>query len=153
MLAGGYISSWQEHRTENDVSPVDFDASIAKFATASGVDTANPFVFIVEGEFRDLRLHVINGACPVHARIHKVELPKDKSPAELDFKSIRGKLVGVYARDAVGKLTHPATSTHTHVVFTDERTGKKMTGHVERVGLVAGAVVRIPGSANDSTQR
>ncbi len=55
---------------------------------------------------------------------------------------ISGTLVGIHARDAVGKLTQPATDTHRHLVFTDE-TGRKQVGHVETGGIRQGAQLRI----------
>ncbi|MEZ6061883.1 MAG: hypothetical protein R3C19_16180 [Planctomycetaceae bacterium] len=57
---------------------------------------------------------------------------------------------GIYAADSVGKLTHPATSTHTHVIYTDPKTGIRVTGHVEQIGLAKGAVLKIPARDNRS---
>jgi hypothetical protein len=68
-------------------------------------------VFTVEGDFSRVRLHVINGACPMHARLKKITLSKEQRPFEAELERVSGTLVGVYAKDAVGKLTHPATST------------------------------------------
>lgn len=51
---------------------------------------------------------------------------------------------GVYASDAVGELTHPATSTHVHLIFEDDASGKEATGHVEQVGPAKGAVLKLP---------
>jgi alpha-acetolactate decarboxylase len=103
-------------------------------------------VFTVEGDFSHLRLHVINGACPLHARLRKIELPEENQPVEVEKEQVRGTLVGVFAKDAVGNITHPATSTHMHLVFQDEQSGKTVTGHVERIGLLKGAVLRLPKS-------
>jgi hypothetical protein len=103
-----------------------------------------PFLFTVEGEFVDVRLHVINGACPIRARMKKEELSDELKPFEAEMPAIRGTIVGVFAKDAVGKLTHPATSTHCHLVFTDPESGKQVTGHIEQIGIRGGAKVRVP---------
>ncbi|MGB7326055.1 MAG: acetolactate decarboxylase [Rubripirellula sp.] len=144
MLVGAYVPSWTHHTASVNVSPPDFDQFVADSASAAGVNTDKPFVFSVEGEFTDVRLHVIHGACPVHARMQKIDLPKDERPFESDLKQVTGTLVGVYAKDAVGKLTHPATSTHVHLVYKDATTGKLITGHIEKVGLAKGTVLMLP---------
>jgi len=144
LLAGAYVPAWTEHKVESDIPPAGFDDLIRDTAAKSGVDVSKPFVFTLEGEFSDVRVHVINGACPIHARMKKIELSKEQRPFEGEYETIHGRLVGVYARDAVGDLTHPATSTHVHLIFEDSASGEKATGHVEQVGLTQGAVLRLP---------
>lgn len=72
-------------------------------------------ITICDGEFQYVRLHMINGARPVHARIHKQDLPKDRQPVEGAFSRIKGTVVGVYAKDVVGK--RPPASRHTCISF------------------------------------
>jgi alpha-acetolactate decarboxylase len=144
LLVGAYVSSWTDHNVTAPVPPEALDQYIAETAARSGVKTSEPFVFTAEGEFSKLRLHVIHGACPMHARLNKIELPKEQRPYELEVEKVRGTIVGVYAKDAVGNITHPGTSTHVHLVYKDAQSGQTVTGHVERIGLVAGAVLRVP---------
>ncbi len=144
MLVGAYVPRWTERKVSSKVSTDEFDRYVAESAKAAGVDASAPFVFTAEGEFTDLRLHVINGACPMHARLKKIELPIDNKPFELELDKVRGTLVGVYAEDAVGNITHPATATHMHLVFEDAKSKKRITGHVERIGLLEGTVLRLP---------
>ena len=40
----------------------------------------------------------------------------------------------------------PATSTHMHLVFTDAQSQKPVTAHLEQVGLLKDAVLRLPKS-------
>ncbi len=144
LLVGQSIGEWTNVTLTEAVSHVEFDEIIATTAARIGINTAVPFMFVVDGEFTDVRLHVINGACPVHARMKNLTLDKDERPYELEAERLTGTLVGVYASDAVGKLTHPATSTHVHLVYEDRETGQIVTGHLERGGLAAGAAVRLP---------
>lgn len=144
MLVGAYVPAWSEHKVASNVKPEDLDRYLTDVAQKAGLDAAKPFAFTVEGEFSNLRLHVIHGACPIHARLHKITLPKQQQPFELEVDKVRGTLVGVFAKDAVGNITHPDTSTHTHLVFKDAKSGKTFTGHVEQFGLIAGATVRVP---------
>jgi hypothetical protein len=144
LLVGSYVSSWTEQTVAGTIGPDEFDQGIADAAAKAGLDTSKPFVFTAEGEFTDLGFHVINGACPMRARLKKIELPEENRPFEGDLESVRGTLVGVFAKDAVGDLTHPDTSTHTHVLFKDGASGEIVTGHVERIGLSPGSVLRFP---------
>jgi alpha-acetolactate decarboxylase len=144
LLAGAYVPSWTERPVPAKVEPASLDQTIAELAKEAGINVSTPFVFVVEGEFSQLRLHIINGACPMHARLKKIELPKERQPAEVELEKVRGTLVGIFAKDAVGNITHPATSTHLHLVFKDTASGKTITGHVEQIGMLEGAVVRLP---------
>ena len=144
LLVGAYVPDWTEHKVATPVDAKEFDQWVAALAAKAGIPTSKPFVFTVEGELKDLRWHVIHGACPLHARLRKLELPREQQPFEGSADKLRGTLVGVYAEDAVGNLTHPDTSCHLHVIFTDPKSGKRVTGHVEQVGLMPEAVLRLP---------
>ncbi len=149
LLVGQSIEEWTSVALDEAVAPESFDEMIATTAARLGFDGANPFMFVVEGEFTDVRLHVINGACPIHARMKKVTLPPSERPFEMDSERLAGTLVGVYAVDSVGKLTHPATRTHGHIIYEDRATGQRLTGHLERVGLAPGAVLKLPKSGKN----
>jgi hypothetical protein len=144
LLAGAYVDRWQSQTVPKDVAAEAFDDYIAELAAKAGLNLDEPFVFTVEGEFTDVRLHVINGACPVHARMKKIQLPPELRPFEREMAGVRGKVVGVFAKDAVGDLTHPATSTHVHLLYKDPDTGKLVTAHLEQLGMKQGSVVRLP---------
>jgi alpha-acetolactate decarboxylase len=144
LLVGSHVSSWTDQEVAGTIGPNEFDQAIADAAAKAGLDTSKPFVFTADGEFTDLAFHVINGACPMRARLKKIEIPEENRPYEGELDSVRGTLVGVFARDAVGDLTHPDTSTHTHILFEDDASGRMVTGHVERIGLGPGTVLRFP---------
>lgn len=144
LIVGHSIERWTRHTLTDAVAHERFDEAIGAMAGGTGLETADPFAFVIEGAFTDVRLHVINGACPIHSRMHKLEIAEGERPFELDVKTVSGTLVGIYAADAVGRLTHPATKTHTHLIYTDPATGERVTGHVERAGLSKGAALKLP---------
>jgi hypothetical protein len=148
LLVGQSVPRWTDIALQDAVTPEGFDDVIRDSAVGRGLDPVQPFMFLVEGDLIDVRLHVIDGACPVHARMQKLETPPDRHPYELNATRLRGTVVGVYAPDAVGKLTHPDTSTHAHLIFTDPKTGKRVTGHLERAGISGGATVKVPSANN-----
>jgi hypothetical protein len=147
LLAGSSVPRWTSHEFDQGVSESELDGTIAAAAERAGIDTAAPFVFVIEGTLTDVRLHVINGACPVHARMKNLALADDQRPFQLEASNLKGTTVGIYARGSVGELTHPATSTHAHLIYEDARTGQRVTGHLERFGLAAGAVLQLPADA------
>ena len=144
LLVGQSVSKWKEVPFSEDVSARDVDKVIGELAEENGIDTASPFAFIIEGSCSDVRLHVINGACPVHARMKKIATPEETKPYELEARSLEGTIIGIFAKDAVGELTHPETSQHAHLVYSDKKSGARVTGHLERYGIKKGAVLRLP---------
>jgi hypothetical protein len=147
LLAGRSVPEWTTHVVDEAVLGDRLDATIAVAAEGAGLDRTVPFVFVVEGVLTGVRLHVINGACPVRARIRSLALGEDERPFELEAATLEGTVVGVYAEGSVGELTHPATSTHAHLIWEDGRTGQRVTGHLERFGLAPGAVLKLPAVA------
>lgn len=144
LLVGNHISAWTDHMVSKAVPSEEFDAYIEQLASQQGIDTSKPFVFTASGDFIDVRLHVIQGACPVHAKLHGTELSENEKPFEGSYSRLNGTLVGVFAKNAAGELTHPDTSTHTHVVFNEPTSDARVTAHVEQTGLEEGAVIRLP---------
>ncbi|MCA9263399.1 MAG: hypothetical protein KDA60_06100, partial [Planctomycetales bacterium] len=144
MLVGAYVPAWTHHEVTEQVPAEKFDDTVERIASAAGLDVSRPFIFTIEGEFTDVRLHVINGTCPIHARMKKTELSEQSRPFEDELPKVSGKVVGVFAKDAVGNLTHPATSTHIHLLYTDLATGKMITGHLEQIGLQKGVTLSLP---------
>ena len=144
LLVGAYVASWNDHTWDRDASADALDSRIESVAAAAGLNIEQPFLFVIEGEFADVRLHVINGACPIRARMKKTTIPEDKQPFEGEMSKVTGRIVGVFAKDAVGDMTHPATSMHMHLLYRDPATGKMLTGHLEQVAVSRGATLRLP---------
>ena len=144
LLIGQSVKHWTSIPVEEDIPPDDFDRRLRILAAQQGVPDTHPFIFIIEGEFQEVKLHVINGACPIHARSRGVEIEEKHRPYELSSKTIRGRMVGVHALNAAGRLTHPGTSTHRHLVFYGADLNQPITGHIEQSGVLKGAQIKIP---------
>ena len=142
LLVGFHIDQWSKQTIAVDVKPDKLEEYIEGKAKDLGIDTSKPFPFVIEGTLTDLHLHVIRGACPVHSKRNGIELDEDSKPYHGHHESLKGTLVGIYAKDAVGNLTHPGTSTHTHVVYSQQ--DNNFTGHVESVGVASDATLLLP---------
>jgi hypothetical protein len=148
LLLGAQVPAWTDTTLGRAVPAGEVGGVLGAIAAAAGLDPAAPFMFRVTGDFADAHVHVINGACPVHARNRGLEIPADRAPDDRRFAHVAGTLVGVHAEGAAGRLTHPGTSIHAHLVYADEATGAHVTGHVEQVALGAGVVISVPRRAD-----
>jgi len=144
MLVGQSVPAWIEVAFDKDVAPGEMDDAIAKIAAASGVDISLPFMFVIEGECMNVRLHIINGVCPIRARMKKERISDEQDPFEFKTDQVKGTVVGVFASDSVGDLTHPDSSQHSHLVYMDPASGQRVTGHLEQYGIKKGTKLKLP---------
>ena len=139
ILFAADVREWKTVEITSAVAPADFEAFVTKCADDVGIDTTEPFPFIVEGELLAMKVHVLAGECPIRARIQGV--PMKSPPVHREFQKVRGRLVGIHASGGGGVITHHGSVTHVHAVLTGDEV---MTGHCETVGIAAGAVLRLP---------
>lgn len=140
LLTVAYVEDWREVCIERNLAGDELEHFIGENAYQSGIDPADPFPFSIEGELADLQMHVINGECPMRPG---VRLTSEQEPwrHSLD-QPTSARIVGIYAPDSVGNLTHPGTSVHAHVLL--ELDDREVTGHVERIAVAKGAVLKLP---------
>jgi alpha-acetolactate decarboxylase len=139
VLFAAEVPHWQDVEVEENVDPSVFEEFLEQAAARVGLDPGEPFAFVVEGPLTYLRMHVIAGECPMRARMLNKEI--SSPPYEKRVDRVEGRLVGIFATNAAGKLTHQGAKTHTHVLLSE---GDGITGHVESVGIAAGSVLRLP---------
>lgn len=136
FLAIAYVPTWNNVDVLRDVDPDELDRFIRDVAIQEGLDPSRPFPFVVTGEFGALHAHVVNGACPMQGNVSGKH-----APYRLDRARASGTLVGIYAENSAGNLTHHDTSTHLHIITNDE---VPIAAHVEQVGLTTGSILRLP---------
>ena len=144
MLIGAYVNAWKEIEIDRDLTDAQLDTFIESELKELGRDPKMATMFQVIGSFKSVDMHVINGACPVHARIRKLEIPLKNKPFEVTIDDLSGHVVGVFADGAAGKLTHPGTQTHKHLVYQTSTAGPKQTGHIESCSVAKGARLLLP---------
>jgi len=139
VLFAAKVREWRRIPVEMPVDPSELDAFVGREARSAGLDVSRPFPFLVEGGLTHLSLHVVAGECPVRARMLGKAMTSPAYQMHVDHTD--GRLVGFYAANSSGVICHMGASTHVHAVL--DREGG-MTGHVETVGLAAGAVLMLP---------
>lgn len=137
LLFACEVRAWRTFPVERDVAPDELDAFVERCARRAGLDTTRPFPFLVEGRLTDLALHVVAGECPLRARARGAST----RAFELARPQLDGRLLGIYAPDSAGVVCHHGSRTHVHALL--EQPGP-LTGHVERCGLAAGSLLRLP---------
>jgi len=79
----------------------------------------------------------------VHARRNNLVIPQSQQPFDLLADELPGRVVGIFATNAAGRMTHPGSSVHAHLIFEVE-SEKSATGHLEQFGIKAGSTLKIP---------
>ncbi len=102
------------------------DAALAGASTA----TPKPFMFFIDATASSLNAHVIDGTC-LHAD------PNAQGLKIALTEPTQVRIVGLYAENQAGVLTHHGSSVHMHAIFKYD--GKTITAHVDSVTLAAGA--------------
>lgn len=143
LLVGGGVPKWTSVTIPGDLFGEALESFILLNSERLGVQTDRPFPFLIDGAFSKVRLHVIHGACPVHARTRNKPIPEGQQPFEQEVAKLDGQLVGIFARNAAGKLTHPGTSMHAHMVYSND-SAQQVTGHLEAFRVDASSTLRLP---------
>jgi alpha-acetolactate decarboxylase len=140
LLAISQVPRWTGVTVDQDVSVEEFDDFIQKTINQTGLDKLETIPFVIEGQFSSLNLHVLNGQCPF-AEVG-VKLEGAGPPHRTMLNDVQGLLVGFYAENGAGRITHHSTRTHVHALV---GTGdNRVAGHVDTVALKAGTVIRVP---------
>lgn len=133
LLVTAEVTAWQRVLITK-VSGSELDAVVLSHARAAGVDVSKPFPFVIEGEFADIHLHVIRGGCPIAN-------PDGPKPARVHKEMARGRIVGFYAHNSSGDLTHHTSDVHAHIILDGE---SLISGHIDTIRVRPGNTLRLP---------
>ena len=138
LLVTANVPSWTSRPVPNDIDSAALDQQIESLAKAAGVDTEQAFPVVIEGELINLHWHVIDGrraaAGPSSHEQHMQMAAKGEAP------TVHATLLGFFSKHHQGVFTHHGENTHFH--FVDQE--KRLTGHVDAVGIKAGALFKVP---------
>jgi acetolactate decarboxylase len=143
LLTASHVASWIDVPLPAGGEGRRLEEMVAEVATEHGIDATKPFPFIIDGQFIELDIHVIAGSCPIAN-------PNGEPPWRYAASTpIEGLLVGFHARDQAGVMTHHGSNVHFHALIGDQ--DEIVTGHVDRVVVAPGAVLRLPSVAASLT--
>lgn len=143
FLAVSHVTHWQEVPVMEALAADDLDAFIGSEARRLGLDMAQPFPVVLEGPLSDLKLHVLNGACPF---ANPIPPDSPQAPARIELPAAQATVVGFYTDGPPGQLTHRGHKTHLHALLEDD---PPRMGHVDETGVQPGAMLWLPQVADD----
>jgi hypothetical protein len=142
LLSVARVTKWTSHRIGAGAAGQSLESLIERTSRSAGIDTGKPFPFLIETDAATLELHVVNGFCPHGADPGSVDAEPWRWSGE---HAGRTTIVGIFARDAAGVLTHHATAVHAHAILTLD--GRVVTGHIDTLRVPAGAILRLPAAS------
>lgn len=140
LLILANVDHWTQSTVPVAAADEELESALERVARRHGVDTDRPFPFEIEGQLTALSMHAINGACPMSDNPRR---DGDGAPWRFTLDApVYGRIVGFFARGSAGEITHHGTLIHAHALLDVD--GTRLTGHVERLAIAPGAVVRVP---------
>ena len=144
LFAFGRVAEWRLVALDEDMDRARFETFVVAQAKALGLDTAQPFPFVVEGRYPALVWHVVTGAAatPKHGQAAADgHANKHSAMHVFDQPQAPGQLVGLYSGEALeGVVSHPGERFHLH--FVDPSLG--FSGHVDNYAVARGATLKLP---------
>lgn len=138
LLVLSEVPAWHGIVTERVIRFEELDEEIAKLATAAGMSLDERFPFLMEGNFDDLRWHVIDGRRLTAGGASHHDHLASAAKARLDRAS--ATLVGFYSESDQGVFTHMGSKTHIHCALDEPLS----TGHVDHVIIPVGTTIKFP---------
>ncbi|MBT3968663.1 MAG: hypothetical protein HOL04_11520 [Gammaproteobacteria bacterium] len=135
LLAVSQVEQWQSVTIEGAMNQEDLYMEILGLAMDADFDVDKPFPFLLEGNFDQLQIHVINERNPAFTG-HGGREKFYHQHRELRTNQ-RATVVGFYSALQQGIYTHPGESWHLHAVIE----GEKIGAHVDRI--VSGSNIRL----------
>ena len=127
------VPTWVEHVMPPASDLESFETSIRSIAAANDRDVTQPFPFRVQGIADEIHLHVLNHSCPIAN-------PEGPAPWRHTAQNQPTTLIGFYAQDAAGLLTHHGQSTHIHAVLPNQN----ISGHLDALTFTQPARLFLP---------
>lgn len=122
LLILANVTAWDEVAIGDLADYTALEDRIAAELTRRGIGLAAATPVRVRGRGTSVRVHVIAGACPIAN-------PRGPAPWRFAGPVDELELVGVFADDAAGRLTHHDRRSHLHAV------APGLTGHLDDVAL------------------
>jgi len=132
LLATAKVDKWKSVKISTPLPKEQlFEVILAK-AKEHGLNIEKPFPFLLEGFFKELKIHVINGQNPKFQG-HGGKEKLFNMALEIKVRQA-ATVVGFYSASNQGVYTHPGESWHLHAVIDEQNIGAHVddlhTGHV-----------------------
>jgi alpha-acetolactate decarboxylase len=143
LLITASIAKWRTIPIPENMSENELHAFVLEEARKAGINSREPFPFLIEGTVRKLVWSVLDGT----------DTELTKQTGQLFFRKLVGYraetaavLIGFYPAELRSELAWPGEAWHVHVLFKNEKT----TGHVNAFSVEKGAMLSLPAKEQPS---
>jgi alpha-acetolactate decarboxylase len=138
LFVSARVSEWAEVPIPSDFTRPELEQFVRDAARRRGLSDADPYPFVVKGDFARVLWHVVTGrggeSSAVHALGHAGNRVFDDKPAQ-------GILLGFYSGEKLeGVVSHPGERFHVHFAHTDFAA----SGHADDYAVRKGATLLLP---------
>ncbi len=139
LLVTAQVPKWRDVIVPHDMTRGEFEKFVVDAAAKAGLNSAQPFPFILSGEFKNLDWHVINGQNS-HFQGHGQKGAGFFNQHRESLTQASAEIIGFYSAQNTGVYTHPGESFHLHVVFKPEN----RAGHVDGYSISKRTTLKLP---------
>lgn len=137
LLVYAEVKEWDSFKIENSKTKSNLEDQIFELATNSGINTDEPFPFLLEGAVASLDWHVINWKDGDTIHNHKKH---KESGLNGTLTNKRVQIIGFYSTKHKAVFTHHTTNMHMHFK-TDDTT---IAGHIDDLILNQTIILKLP---------
>lgn len=138
LLVYSEVKSWSTITIPDSVSSyADLEKYIENVARESGINTDEPFPFLVEGTAESFNWHVINWKDGDMEHSHQKHIT---SGPHGTMKDREVEILGFYSKSHHAIFTHHSTNMHLHVKTKDNQ----LAGHLDDITLGKGLILKLP---------
>jgi acetolactate decarboxylase len=138
LLVYASVSEWTSYSIPDEVATYqDLERHIELVAEENGINTDEPFPFLVNGMAKSADWHVINWKDGDTEHSHEKHI---KSGAYGTLADQEVEILGFYSKSHHAIFTHHTTNMHLHVRTTDNGT----VGHLDGLTLSQGMTLKLP---------
>jgi alpha-acetolactate decarboxylase len=133
LLVLANVSQWHMQTLPACANYNELENAVAQAIVERGYALDQPTPFRVTGEASNVELHVIRGNC-------QIANPSGAKPWRWQSQQQNIDLIGFFAENSAGQLTHHTHRSHVHIVALEQ----SCSGHLDEITLKAGAFLWLP---------
>lgn len=137
LLVYAEVEEWDSFQIEDSKTKSDLEEQIFELATNSGINTEEPFPFLLEGTIASLDWHVINWKDGDTIHNHKKH---KESGLNGTLANKKVQIIGFYSTKNKAVFTHHTTNMHMHFKTDDNA----IAGHVDELMLDKQFILKLP---------
>ncbi|MHC4976867.1 MAG: acetolactate decarboxylase [Planctomycetota bacterium] len=139
MLVLADVPSWREITLESSMSLDELDERLRALQEEHSLSQSEPMAFVIEGTLENVSTHIMRGTCPTQIRGEELKHPGRPFRERLDLQQLT--LVGFYAPNHAGVITHHGSTLHVHSLSGGDN---PLAAHVDEITIPSGSTLRIP---------